>query len=162
MPSPKPLSIEDKKLRGNPGKRNLHEDEAPKIQPLFKLPEPPTYLGQYGVKEWNRTGPLLVKMRMLAETDLPAFEAYCMNIDLLVDAGIDIRDNGMTVIGHRGRVRNPAIAAFGQASTAIRGFVGEFGLSPSARSRIRVPTENEDVLGALMGDNDEENFDEGI
>ncbi len=157
----KPLAIEDKVLRGNPGKKAINHD-APKVEILFELPEAPDYLGEYGTREWNRTGPKLVHMRMLAETDLPAFEAYCMNLELLVQARLDIKKNGMTVLGHRGRVRNPAIAAFGQASTAIRGFVGEFGLSPSARSRIKVPTENEDILGQLMDDDGTEDFGEGL
>jgi len=160
---PKPLSIEDKELRGNPGKRNLHKDEQPKLATLFELPPAPDYLGKYGQKEWNRTGPLLVAAKMLTESDLPAFEAYCMNIDLMIEARKDIQENGMQVMGHRGWVRNPAIAAFGQASTAIRGFVSEFGLSPSARSRIRIPKDDQDVLNLLMGDDEEgEDFGEEL
>ena len=163
MAGPKPLSIEDKLERGNPGKRNLHKDEQPKLEVLFELPSAPEYLGEYGMKEWNRTGPLLVAAKMLTESDLPAFEAYCMNIDLMIEARLDIQANGMQVMGHRGWVRNPAIAAFGQASTAIRGFVSEFGLSPSARSRIRIPKDDQDVLGLLLDDdNNGEDFGEEL
>lgn len=163
MPSPKPLSIEDKELRGNPGKRNLHKEAAPKIEILFELPPAPYYLGEYGKKEWERTGPKLVAAKMLADSDLPAFEAYCMNIDLMIESRLDIRTNGMQVMGHRGYVRNPAIAAFGQASTAIRGFIGEFGLSPSARSRIRIPKDDQDVLGLMLGDdNADDEFGEEL
>lgn len=160
MAGPKPLAIEDKIARGNPGKQNLHKDEQPKLAKLFELPTAPKYLGEYGIKEWDRTGPLLVEAKMLTESDLPAFQAYCMNIDLLIQAQLDIQANGMQVMGHRGWVRNPAIAAFGQASTAIRGFVSEFGLSPSARSRIRIPKDDQDVLGLLL-DDDNSNDDFG-
>jgi P27 family predicted phage terminase small subunit len=160
--SPKPLSIEDKELRGNPGKRNLHKDMQPKLQVMFELPPAPSYLGTYGIKEWDRTGPLLVAAKMLTESDLPAFQAYCMNIDLLIRAQLDIQANGMQVMGHRGWVRNPAIAAFGQASTAIRGFVSEFGLSPSARSRIRIPKDDQDVLGILLEEDNGEDFGEEL
>lgn len=156
MAGPKPLSIEDKELRGNPGKRALNKEETPKVEILFDLPPSPEYLGKYGKKEWERTGPKLVAAKMLAESDLPAFEAYCLNIDLMIEARLDIRENGMQVLGHRGMVRNPAIAAFGQASTAIRGFVSEFGLSPSARSRIRIPKDDQDVLGLLLDNDDSE------
>lgn len=148
----KALALEDKIARGNPGKKPLHEDKVPKQEMLFEMPPPPPYLGEYGTKEWLRTGPQLVRMKMLGESDLPAFESYCMNIELMIQARLDIAENGMTVIGHRGRVRNPAIAAFGQASTAIRGFVSEFGLSPSARSRIRIPKDDVDVLQLMLGD----------
>lgn len=162
-PGPAPLSTEDKEARGNPGQRRLPtEAERPATKLLFKMPPPPAYLGEYGTKEWNRTGPELVRMKMLGPSDLPAFESYCMNIQLMIDARLDIANNGMTVIGHRGRVRNPAIAAFGQASTAIRGFVSEFGLSPSARSRIRVPSDDVDIIKELMGDDAPDDFNEEI
>lgn len=157
-----PLSTEDKVARGNPGKANLHLNELPKLKQLFELPPAPRYLGEYGTKEWNRTGPLLVDAKMLKESDLPAFEAYCLNIELMIQARLDIEENGMTIIGHRGKVRNPAIAAFGQATTAIRGFVSEFGLSPSARSRIRIPEETDDLMGLLMNDNDPDDFSEEL
>lgn len=149
----KPLATEDKIARGNPGKRAINDD-SPKMERLFELPKAPDYLGEFGIKEWNRTGPLLVEAKMLTESDLPAFQAYCMNIDLLIQAQLDIQANGMQVMGHRGWVRNPAIAAFGQASTAIRGFVAEFGLSPSARSRIKIPKDDQDVLKLMMSDDD--------
>jgi P27 family predicted phage terminase small subunit len=159
----KPLSIEDKEMRGNPGKRDLNKEDRPTLKVMFKLPPAPDYFGQYAKKEYERTGPLLVEAKMLTESDLPAFHAYCMNIELMINAQLDIKDNGMTIIGHRGRVRNPAIAAFGQASTAIRGFVSEFGLSPSARSRIRIPKDDEDVLSLMLGDDDQDDdFDSGI
>lgn len=160
---PAPLSIEDKEARGNPGKKALTPVELrPKLETLFELPPAPGYLGKYGTKEWNRTGPLLVAAKMLTESDLPAFEAYCMNIDLMIEARLDIQDNGMQVMGHRGWVRNPAIAAFGQASTAIRGFVSEFGLSPSARSRIRIPKDEQDVLSILLDDESGDDFGEEL
>ena len=156
MPGRKPLAIEDKELRGNPGKRPLQKELLPKIDALFELPEPPIFLGEYGEKEWYRTGPALIKMRMLAESDLPAFQAYCMNIELMIQSMLDIQANGLTIVGARGRIKNPAVVSFGQATTAVRGFVGEFGLSPSARSRIKVPTEDADILGELMRDDGEE------
>jgi P27 family predicted phage terminase small subunit len=163
LPGPPPLAVEDKELRGNPGKRALHKELLPKSDTLFELPQPPPYLGEYGEKEWFRTGPALIKMRMLAESDLPAFQAYCMNIELMIQSMLDMQSNGLTIMGQRGRIKNPAVVSFGQATTAIRGFVSEFGLSPSARSRIRVPTEDEDVLSQLMADDGgKEDFDEGV
>jgi P27 family predicted phage terminase small subunit len=153
-----PLSIEDRIARGNPSKDKINTEMLAKVEKLYELPPAPVHLGTYGKKEWDRTGPKLVEMRLLAETDLPAFEAYCMNIDLMIESKIAINNEGMLIMGARGWVRNPAIAAFGQASTAIRGFVSEFGLSPSARSRIKLPSEDTDILGTLMGDESDEDF----
>lgn len=161
MPSPIPLSTEDKIARGNPGKRKLNTDLVNAVEKVFALPPAPAHLGHYGKKEWERTGQSLINLQLLAEHDLPAFEAYCMNIDLLIESKIAINEDGMLIMGARGPVRNPAIAAFGQASTAIRGFVAEFGLSPSARSRIKLPTEEKDILAQMM-EGDEDTDDSGF
>lgn len=157
---PAPLSLRDKELRGNPGKHPLNKDE-PKAELLKKLPPAPMTLGKYGKREWDRTGPLLVKLKMLRETDLMAFESYCMNVEMMIEAKLDIDKKGLTILGQRGWVRNPSIAAFGQATTAVRAFVGEFGLSPSARTRIKVPTDDDETLEKLIADDGPDNFEEG-
>lgn len=165
MASRTPIPTQEHILRGNPGhkvKADLDLDREMKSAPITILPPAPDYIGEYGTKEWNRTGPILIANRLLQEGDLPVFEAYCMNIELLIQAQYAIKKNGMLVMGARGFVRNPAIAAFGQATTAIRGFASEFGLSPSARSRIKLPTEDIDALGDLNGDGDEDDFTQGI
>lgn len=162
VPGPRPAPTADKELRGNPGKRPLNKNEA-KPHKLTELPEPPDYIGDYGAREWNRVGPELIKLGLMSTVDLQVFEAYCLNVQLMVDARKAIADKGMLVNGARGKVRNPAIAAFASASTAIRGFASEFGLSPSARSRIKLPTDSDDILAGLMGDDDTpDDFTQGV
>lgn len=165
MASRTPIPTETHILRGNPGhktKADLDIDRQPKSEIVTVLPPPPDYFGEYAAKEWNRTGPLLIQNKLLQEADIPVFAAYCMNIELLIQAQFEIKKNGMLVLGARGKVRNPAIAAFGQASTAIRGFATEFGLTPSARSRIKLPADDSDILGDLTEDDDENDFSKGI
>jgi P27 family predicted phage terminase small subunit len=159
----KPLPTETHKLNGNPSKKKLNENE-PSPEVLFALPSPPSYLGEYGIKEWWRVGPVLIKNKLLTEADMMTFESYCINVNILVAAQVDIEENGMTVRGDRGgRVRNPAVVAVGQATTAIRAFAAEFGMSPSSRSRIKLPTEDDGLLDALMtGTADDGAFDQGV
>lgn len=161
-PGPKPAPTADKVARGNPGKRALNKNEA-EPHKLSILPPAPEYIGEFGAREWNRVGPILVKHGLLTEVDMQVFEAYCLNVQLMIDARDEIKKNGMLVMGARGRVRNPAIAAFSAASTAIRGFASEFGLSPSARSRIKLPGDDTDLLGGVMGDDDApDDFQQGL
>lgn len=163
MADPRPLPTAIHEMRGNPSKRPLNKSE-PKPAPVFILPEPPEHLGDYGMKEWSRVGPILMQNNLLTEADLSIFEAYCMNVQILVISAQSIDEDGLTVRGERGgHVRNPALAAFGQASTAIRAFAAEFGMSPSSRSRIKLPSDDEDVLAGLMGDSGgPETFGEGV
>lgn len=158
MDGRKPVPTEIKKLRGNPGKRRLpREGEEAQPEMYDELPPPPEWLGKYGVNEWNRVGPVLQKQRLLTEADLLAFTTYCLNVHVLVESAIDIEDNGMTVTGARGEVRNPALSAFTAATSAIRAFCAEFGMTPSSRGRIKLPGDDGETLEDLMnreGDDD--------
>lgn len=164
MANPTPLPTAVHIARGNPGhkkKADLDLDREPNTKPILKLPPAPEYLGEYGAREWYRSGPLLIENKLLHEGDLQVFEAYCLNVELMVQSQFAIKRDGMFPLGARGRVRNPAIAAFGQASTAIRGFAAEFGLTPAARSRIKLQPDDTDFLGDL-GSGDEDDFSQGV
>ena len=77
---------------------------------------------------------------MPTASDRASFAAYAANVDMLIRAKRDIELNGMTVEGSRGPIRNPAVAVFTAATAAMKSLAGEFGLTPSSRSRITVPT----------------------
>lgn len=145
------------KLNGNPGQRkNL--DKAVDGTHMTELPPPPDWLGKYGAKEWYRSGPELMKMRLLTEADLMVFATYCQNVHIMVESAVDIEENGMTIIGARGTTRNPALASFAAATTALRALAAEFGMTPSSRSRFSFPDDDgeslEDLLGTVAGDED--------
>jgi P27 family predicted phage terminase small subunit len=145
---------------GNPGKRALpkeSEEVAPEI--VNELPPPPEWMGDYGVKEWERVGPVLVELRLLSDADLLAFAAYCANVDLMIESMIDIQKNGTTIMGARGEVRNPALASFAQAVTALRALACEFGMTPSSRARMRLPGDDGESLADLMADDGKEDVE---
>lgn len=151
------VPTEVKKLMGNPGKRALPkagEEAEPEL--VVILPDPPDWLGEYGVKEWNRVGPELVKNKLLTQADMLTFAAYCANVDMLVEATLQIKAKGMTTWGARGPVRNPALATFAAATTALRSLAAEFGMTPSSRARIKLPGDPGESLEDLLGDEREE------
>jgi P27 family predicted phage terminase small subunit len=164
----KPLPTAIHKLNGNPSKKKLNDDPVPPSQSggkesSFVLPPAPEYLGKYGKIEWQRVGPVLIKMNLLSEADLQVFEAYCMNVGLLVEAKIDIEEHGFKIMGQRGWVKNPALTTFAAATTALRALATEFGMTPSARSRIKLPGEEMDSLDKILGgDDDMDDFHEGV
>lgn len=153
MAAPKPIPTEIKRLMGNPGKRKLPaKGEEPEPVIVDKLPDPPDWLGEFGAAEWLRVGPVLVDLRLLTAADLLSFGAYCANVDLMIESMLDIKRNGTTIRGARGDVRNPALASFAQAVTALRGLATEFGMTPSSRARMRLPGDDGESLADLMAD----------
>jgi phage terminase small subunit len=87
--------------------------------PLAWGAAPPKWLGRYGRSLWRRLAPLLVKQGVLTVIDLPALE-------MLADEWDNIR-------------RNPQENG---ARDRLRKWMLEFGLTPSARSRISSMPEN--------------------
>lgn len=155
----RPLPTEVKRLMGNPGRRKLPKPgEEPTPEVVSSLPPSPDWLGEYGAKEWERVGPILIEQRLLTESDLYTFGAYCANVDLMVESKLDIKKNGHVIAGARGEVRNPALAAFSQAVTSLRALATEFGMTPSSRARMRLPGDDGESLSDLMADDSAEDI----
>ena len=148
QPGRKPTPTDLAKLRGNPHQHALNENE-PKPEFSEEVPPAPEWLGDYGKREWERVAPYLHKSKLLSEADQLAFATYCQNVDLLIESTLDIKKNGHTITGARGEVRNPALASFAQATTALRAMAAEFGMTPSSRSRIKLPDDPGDSLSDL-------------
>lgn len=151
MQGPAPLPTAIKELRGNPGKRPLN-DREPKPGQLVAIGDPPEFLGEYGQAEWHRVGPVLIALGLLTEADLMTFVNYCMNVDILMMAQRDIETHGMTIYGARGTVKNPALTSFASASNALRQLAAEFGMTPSSRSRMKLPGDDGQSLDDLLAD----------
>jgi P27 family predicted phage terminase small subunit len=145
---PKPTAL--KLLQGNPGKRPINRNEP---QPRAKAPGCPTWLPAEGKAEWRRVVPELDRIGMLTKVDRAALAAYCAAWALLVRATRDVEANGLiaeavdkeveTVDGvvHLivRRTKNPAVLIARDAAAQVRQFCAEFGLTPSARSRMDLP-----------------------
>lgn len=155
MPGPPPLPTSIRRLRGNPGKQPLPKPgEEPEPAALVALGDPPEFIGEHGAREWRRVGPVLIELGLLTEADLAAFTTYCAQLQILVTSMLDIQARGMTIQGARGEVRNPSLASMAAASTTMLAICKEFGMTPSSRSRIRLPGEDDaptlaDLLGPL-------------
>ena len=157
MAGRKPKPKDEHILNGNPSNLKKADLEAvPDGTRFEKLPDPPEWLGEYAQKEWRRVGPILADAGRLTEDDLLSFTAYCQNVDIMVQASIEIKEKGMTIIGTRGKTRNPALAAFGQATTSLRAFAAEFGMTPSSRMRFKMPDDDGETLADLIGDESED------
>ena len=129
---PKPTAI--KQLEGNPGKRplNMHEPTPPKANikcPAWLLPE--------AKKEWKRLAPSLEAMGVLTMADITAFEGYCQAYARWKEAEEFITQHGSIFQTPSGYVQQVPQVSIAQTNLKIMlKFCEQFGLTPSARSRI--------------------------
>ena len=136
---PKPTVL--KLLDGNPGKRRIN-DREPKAP--AGIPEPPEWLDDGAGAEWFRIVKDLDGMGLLSPADHAMLEAYCTTYSRFVQAEVQVRKYGPIVKSPNGFAQtSPYLTVANQALEALRKLSVEFGLTPSSRSRIRLPASGE-------------------
>ena len=137
----KPLPTHLKLVTGNPGKRAINRQE-PKA-PLGR-PSCPAHASDKARETWGYVCGLLEDMGILATTDALAIEMLCEAYADFVAASKALKDFGSdfyetaTESGSIMYRAHPALAKKQDADRRIRGWLAEFGLTPSARSRIKL------------------------
>lgn len=139
---PKPAKI--KELSGNPGKRKVNTDE-PKIQPA-DLSEPPDYLDEVGVAEWERLAASL-PAGLITDADVQVLGTYCASFARAVRAmktmAEDRCEYGTTASGYL--MPHPANGILNQALGYMMKAAVELGFTPSARSRVVLVANTDDA-----------------
>ena len=146
-PKPTPLKL----LEGNPGKRAVNDREP---VPPDSIPDCPEFLDEEARAEWFRTVPVLRQMGLLSDADRSALAAYCTAYSRWVAAEKQVRQYGSVVLSPNKKfpMKSPYLTVADQAMETMRKFMVEFGLTPSSRSRIRVPDDGDakDEFDAFM------------
>jgi P27 family predicted phage terminase small subunit len=131
---PKPTHL--KLLQGNPGKRpiNAHEPKPP----LEILPVPAELSGR-AKEEWERMAQPLAQLGLLSSIDGAAFAAYCTLAARWRDAEDALKKTGPVVKSPSGYpMLSPYYTIANQSLSQMRAYLTEFGMTPSARSRLAV------------------------
>lgn len=129
---PKPTAL--KILEGNPGKRPLNDYEP---KPEKKAPKCPVWLDKEAKKEWRRMSRQLEVIGVLTEVDMAAFAGYCQAYARWKEAEEFISKHGTIVKTPSGYWQQVPQVSIAQTYLKIMNkFCEEFGLTPSARSRI--------------------------
>jgi len=129
---PKPTAI--KELEGNPGKRELNQNEP---KPEKKAPRCPTWLEPDAKKEWRRMAKQLEQLGILSEVDMAAFAGYCQAYARWKEAEEFITKHGTIVKTPSGYWQQVPQVSIAQTYLKIMNrFCEQFGLTPSARSRL--------------------------
>ena len=133
---PKPTAV--KVLEGNPGKRSLNTAEP---KPEKKAPRCPSWLEDEAKKEWKRMSKQLEQLGILTEIDMAAFAGYCQAYARWKEAEEFITQHGTIVKTPSGYWQQVPQVSIAQTYLKIMNkFCEQFGLTPSARSRIVADT----------------------
>lgn len=135
MKGRKPVPTTLKLLKGNPGKRPLNEREP---HPKPELLPCPGWLKGEAQAEWERITPILFRLGLLTTLDRVALEGYCMAYGRWRAAERVIQESGLTVATADGREKtSPYVKVSMEYENILRSFLGEFGLTPASRTRIK-------------------------
>lgn len=155
----KPTAL--KILQGNPGKKPLNRNE-PKPRLAKRQPPPPSFLTGVAAKYWKDATGELLAIGLLSPLDYGALSMMCIAFAQSVDSygslkklgNLDPLGRGLVLNAQNGNtVVNPLVGINQRAIGLFLRIATEFGMTPSARSRIeahnltgtaRAPEEDED------------------
>jgi P27 family predicted phage terminase small subunit len=144
-PKTKPTKL--KLLTGTARKHRLNPDEP---QPGVARPDPPEHLGAVACREWERVIGQMVELGIMTELDRAALGAYCQAYGrwaaaesaLARMAGRDALSDGLIVKTKSGNlIQNPLVGTANKAMADMVRYAAEFGLTPSARTRVAGQTD---------------------
>ncbi|MEU4165593.1 P27 family phage terminase small subunit [Streptomyces sp. NPDC026665] len=95
-------------------------------------------------REWSSVMPVLRHAIGLSAVDRSVAVDYCVVVARLEWCERRLTLEGLIVAGQRGPVKNPLSTIAAQYRTQLKAYVGELGLSPSARGRIAPPEGGDD------------------
>ncbi len=143
-PGRKPKPTHLKIVTGNPGLRPLPKNE-PQLPP--DLPPMPDHLHGEAVAEWKRVSVDLYNAGILTKIDRAALAAYCQSYGrwhkaesaILEMEKVDTKTGGLMIKTTNGNViQNPLVGTANKAMADLVKYSEQFGMTPSARSRIDV------------------------
>ena len=117
-------------------------DSEPDINPA--IPTCPPHLSTEARREWKRIAPLLKNAGLLTLIDRAALAAYCQLWSRWSSAENNILTNGVIIPAPSGYpIVNPALSIANSSMKLMVKFLGEFGMSPSSRTRVSIAGEQE-------------------
>ncbi len=132
----KPTPTALKLVKGNPGKRPLPKNEP---KPLLCVPEAPFHLSDDAKAAYARFARIAFDMGTLTEADGTALERMAEVYAEVLRYRNLVANEGATFTSDSGLIKaNPAVSMLSDADRRLRGYLVDFGMTPSARSKVQV------------------------
>ena len=146
---PKPLPANVHLINGNPSKKKFAVLADGSRVPV-EIPKPPAHLDAGAKREWRLISVELEKLGLIAAVDRAALGVYCVAFsswekaekklkDLGDDGLIESTPSGYKQISVWLQISNRAVEQ-------MKSFLAEFGMSPSARMRVNVTLQQQDLF----------------
>ena len=137
---PKPTNLKVVSGTDRADRRNKAE---PKVE--IAMPEAPAHLSEQALEEWERVCVEMYNAGILSNLDRAALGAYCQAYGRWVQAERalakfaerDAATSGLMIKTQSGNaIQNPLVGSANKAMADMMRYAAEFGMTPSARSRI--------------------------
>ena len=127
---------------------NHNEPKAPVAGQVL----PPDYLDADAREVWARLAPTLTSRGVLTAWDVDLFAAYCTAVVHHRRAVRSVNDTNVLLKTPAGAVKHPAMQVVRDQATLMTTIGGRFGLTPSDRSSISLPAEEDHGRAASILD----------
>lgn len=118
---------------------NTHEPDV-----KAAIPTCPRELSPTAKKEWRRIAPELARLGLLSRIDRAALAMYCDHYARWLEAIAALQKYGVVVKSPSGYpMQSPYVAIANKSGEQVRLLLGEFGMSPSSRTRVHATPEPE-------------------
>lgn len=124
------------------GSTRINDDEP---IPKAGLPICPPSTDSELLEVWNYTLEQMRAMKIVTQADRDTLYAYCQAVINHRKASDQVAMEGPVVLGSMGSpIKHPALTVMKEMAQLMRQFAGEFGLTPSARTGIKVSAQTPD------------------
>ncbi len=140
MASPKPVPTALRLIKGNPGKRAINKQEP---KPKRGIPRCPAHLDSKAKTAWKKLCTHLDNMGVLTLADELALETMVSVYARIRELQKELKELGGTTyksVREGGDVMfkaYPQVAQLEKAESTFRSYLTEFGLTPSARAKLK-------------------------
>src|ERR1700722_3336848 len=143
MSGRKPLPTHLKLVKGTARPHRLNQNE---LKPPLVIPEPPPHLEEREKAKFIAMAEMLARYGVMTELDAGAISRYATVWCRWLDAEVEIKKRG-PVVKTTGEniIQNPFLAVANKCMLQMAQIEGEFGLTPSSRSRIRMEQQSDEV-----------------
>ena len=128
-------------------------DHRPEFRPKLAdpvMPRMPRWVSIFGsekqaardaTSEWKRVVPELHRLGALARVDQSVIVDYCICHARVLQLESKLTQEGWTLEGERGPVKNPLTMVLNQYRSSLQRYKAELGLTPMARARLGLKEE---------------------
>jgi P27 family predicted phage terminase small subunit len=98
----------------------------------------PDWLPAAACEEWRRVVPQLLAQKLLTRLDKAALAGYCVAVARVQECQERVAKEGSFYRQNGSKTRNPALVELRNWMTVLRQYSELFGLSPTARTRLKI------------------------